>query len=257
MRLKLDFVLHWLLTIIFSVLAISGLAMVGARFGWVLSYDIATADLVHRVIALPYVILAFIAIGQELARILNDESQKDLVWGIFGRQGYGLFTMLTMLMFIVTGIILWKSHHSNMAALSFSMFVHEKLTYIVLASLVWHMYQKAHALSWPKQQVKNNLMTQQWFKVAIWFVTSSFFFAVVIIMVSLGGPDPSKQQVEAFMSGMMQAMMNSLMGIAAMDSGTENQAVALSVPLFTELLLFALIMAAYLVWRSAKSNEPS
>ncbi|SDD72137.1 hypothetical protein [Sporomusa acidovorans] len=257
MKLRLDFVLHWLLTIIFSVLAISGLAMVGARFGWVLGYDIATADLVHRVLAVPYVIIAFIVIGQELARVLTGESQGDLGWGIFGRQGYGLFTMLTMLMFIVTGIILWKSHHSNMAALSFSMFVHEKLTYIVMASLVWHMYQKAYAFLWTQQQVAGNLMTQRWFKVAIWFVASSFFFAVAVIMISIGGPDPSKQQVEAFMSGMMKAMMNSLMGIAAMDSGTENQAVALSVPLFTDLLLFALILAAYLVWRNAKPNEPS
>ncbi|SDD66974.1 Cytochrome b subunit of formate dehydrogenase [Sporomusa acidovorans] len=255
-KLRLEFVVHWLLTVIFAVLAISGLAMVGARFAWVLNYDIATADFVHRVIAVPYVVLAFLALGQELARVLKDDSQRDLGWGIFGRQGYGLFTLLTTLLFIVTGIILWKSHHGNKAALAFAMFVHEKLTYIVLASLVWHMYQKAHALLWPKQQTSGNLMTQQWFKVVIWFIASAFFFAVAVSMIAFGGPDPSKQQVEAFMAGMMQAMKNSLMGIAAMDSSGQSGVVELSVPLFTDLLVIALVLAAYLVWRSAKSNEP-
>ncbi|SMC44114.1 Cytochrome b subunit of formate dehydrogenase [Sporomusa malonica] len=256
-KLQLEFVVHWLLTVVFAVLTISGLAMIGARYGWLLNYDIATADFVHRVIAVPYILLAFLALGQELARVLKDDSQRDLGWGIFGRQEYGLFTLLTTLLFIVTGIILWKSHHGNKAALAFAMFVHEKLTYIVLASLVWHMYQKAHAFVWPKQQTSGNLMTQQWFKVAIWFIASAFFFAVAVIMISVGGPDPSKQQVEAFMAGMMQAMKNSLMGIAAMDSGGQGGVVEMSVPLFTNLLVIAFVLAAYLVWRNAKSNGSS
>ncbi|HWR43463.1 hypothetical protein [Sporomusa sp.] len=255
MKLRLEFVLHWLLTVIFAVLTISGLAMVGARFGWLLNYDIATADFIHRVIAVPYVVLAFLALGQEFSRVLKDDSRLDLGWSIFGRQGYGLFTLLTTLLFIVTGIILWKSH-DNKAAIAFAMFVHEKLTYIVLASLVWHMYQKAHALLWSTEQLSGNLMTQRWFKVGIWFIASAFFFAVAVVMVSVGGPDPSKQQVEAFMAGMMQAMKNSLMGIAAMDSSGQGGVVELSVPLFTNLLVIALVLAAYLVWRSAKSNEP-
>lgn len=257
MKLRLEFVLHWLLTVVFAVLAISGLAMVGARFGWVLNYDIATADFVHRVVAVPYVVLASIALGQELARVLKNDSQRDLGWAIFGRQEYGLFTLLTTLLFIVTGIILWKSHHDNKAALAFTMFVHEKLTYIVLASVVWHIYQKAHALLWTTEQNPDNLMTQRWFKVAMWFISSAFFFAVAVVMVSVGGPDPSKQQVEAFMAGMMQAMKNSLMGIAAMDSGGQGGVVEMSVPLFTNLLVIAFVLAAYLVWRSAKSNGSS
>lgn len=255
MNLRLDFVFHWLFTIVFSVLTISGVAMIGARFGWLLNYDIATADFIHRVIAVPYVVLTFLVLGQEFMRLLKGDSQEDLVYGLFGRQGYGLFTLLTTLLFIVTGIILWKSHHGNMAALSFAMFVHEKLTYIVLASLIWHMYGKAHAFLWIKEQTAN-LMTHSWLKIAIWFVASSFFFAVAAIMISLGGPDPGKVQVKAFMGGMMQAMMSSLMGIAAMDSG-QDVVLDMSQSLFATLPTIALTLAAYLVYRSAKSNEQS
>lgn len=255
MNLRLELVLHWLLTILFVVLTISGLAMVSAKFGWILNYDIATADFVHRIIAVPYVVITFLALGQEIIRAFKNKSQRDLNWAIFGRKGYGLFTLLTTLMFIITGIVLWKSHHSNRAALAFAMFVHEKLTFIVLASLVWHIYQKSYALLWPKKPIPANLMTQKWVKTTIWFVSSAFFFAVAAVMISFGSPDPSKQQVMMFMSGMMQTMHQSLMGIAAMDSGSQNGVMELSILIFIDLLVIAFPLAAYLVWRSIKSNE--
>jgi len=47
LKVKFDLVIHWIWTIVFSLLALSGLAMVGAKYGWVLQYDIAKADYVH------------------------------------------------------------------------------------------------------------------------------------------------------------------------------------------------------------------
>lgn len=230
--------------------------MVGARFGWILSNDIATADFVHRVIAVPYVLLTFIALLQESIRVLKDDSHRDLDWSIFGRNGYGLFTLLTTLMFIVTGIVLWKSHHGNMKALAFTMYVHEKLTFIVLASLIWHIYQKSHVLMWPKQVIRANLMTQRWFNVTIWFIASAFFFSIAAVMISFGAPEPTEQQVMAFMSGMMQAMHQSLMGIAAMDSGDNRGIMELSGTLLANMPIIAIFFAALLVWRGTKTNEP-
>jgi cytochrome b subunit of formate dehydrogenase len=48
LKVKFDFVIHWLWTIVFSLLALSGLAMVGAKYGWILQYDIEKADYIHR-----------------------------------------------------------------------------------------------------------------------------------------------------------------------------------------------------------------
>ncbi|SDD66417.1 cytochrome b/b6 domain-containing protein [Sporomusa acidovorans] len=260
MKLKLEFVLHWLMAITFSILAISGLAMAGARFGWILNYDIATADIVHRVTAVIYVIVTLASIGQEVMRVLRSDSKKDLPWSIFGRSGYGFFTLVTTLLFILTGVILWKSHHSNMAAVAFAMFVHENLTYIVLASLVWHMYQKAHGLLWPKQAVANNLMTQRWFKLVVWFITSSFFFAVAAIMVSFAGPPPGGQQIKAYMAGMMQAMDKSLMGLANMEpgltvAGQVTGVLPMSASMLVILLILAFLLAIGFLWEGQQKNE--
>lgn len=151
MKLKFDFVIHWLWTIVFSLLALSGLAMVGAKYGWILQYDLAKADYVHRVLAALFVVLTFISIGYEVYRALKSD-EKKLSWFIIGKGGYQLFTLITTLIFIITGAIIWVCMDTNMAAVSFALYIHEKLTYVVVASVIWHIYQKCHALVWPKKQ---------------------------------------------------------------------------------------------------------
>ena len=150
MNVKFDFVMHWLWTIVFSILVISGLAMVGARNGWILNYDIASADLLHRILAAIYVVLTFISIAYEVIRGWNNNKKKS-VWMIFGKSGYQLFTFITTLIFIITGVIIWVCMGTNMDAVAFSLYIHEKITYVVVASLIWHIYEKAHALLWPKK----------------------------------------------------------------------------------------------------------
>jgi hypothetical protein len=124
--------------------------MVGAKYGWVLNYDFSTADYIHRVLAAVYVLLTFISIAYEVVRAVKSED-KNLAWFIIGRGGYQLFTFITTLIFIITGAIIWICMDSNMSATAFALYIHEKLTYIVIASVIWHIYVKCHALVWPKK----------------------------------------------------------------------------------------------------------
>lgn len=157
-RVKFDFVIHWLWTIAFAGLALSGLSMVGAKYGWVLNYDIASADYIHRLLAVLYVLFTFISIVYEVIRSAKKE-EKKLVWFMIGKSGYQLFTYITTLIFIITGVVIWVCMDTNMAALSFSLYIHEKLTYIVSASVIWHIYVKCHALVIRKKERKSSSLS--------------------------------------------------------------------------------------------------
>ncbi|MDF2891040.1 MAG: hypothetical protein K0R80_1407 [Clostridia bacterium] len=159
MKIRFDFIIHWLWTIVFSLLALSGIAMVGPRYGWVLNYDIGAADISHRVLAAVFVILTFISIGYEVIRAIRNDTSSQ-AWFVIGSGGYQLFTYITTLIFIITGAIIWICMDANMAATAFALYVHEKLTYIVILSVIWHIYMKCHALVWPKkvQQGKSKTM---------------------------------------------------------------------------------------------------
>ncbi|MBC7766267.1 MAG: hypothetical protein H7Y41_07250, partial [Hyphomonadaceae bacterium] len=127
------------------------LSMVGAKYGWILNYDIATADYIHRVFAAIYVILTVIAIGYEVMRAVKRDDRR-LPWFIIGRSGYQIFTFITTLIFIITGAIVWLCMDTNEAAAAFALFVHEKLTYFVIGSVIWHIYVKSHALVVKKRE---------------------------------------------------------------------------------------------------------
>lgn len=156
MTVRFDFVIHWLWTIVFAGLVLSGLSMVGAKFGWILNYDIASADYIHRVLAAIYVVLTFIVVMFEVFRgIKNDD--KKLVWFVIGKTKYQLFTFITTLIFILTGVIIWVCMDTNLAAAAFALFIHEKLTYLVVASVIWHIYVKCHALVVNKKAKAKNV----------------------------------------------------------------------------------------------------
>jgi cytochrome b subunit of formate dehydrogenase len=146
LNIRFDFIIHWLWTIVFAILLLSGLAMVGARYGWVLNYDIALADYTHRFFSAVFVLLTFISIVFEAARrIKNDEKKQP--WFVIGKSGYQLFTFITTLVFIITGVIIWVCMGSDMKVTAYALYIHEKLTYIVAASVIWHIYEKSHALT--------------------------------------------------------------------------------------------------------------
>ena len=160
MKIRFDFIIHWLWTIVFSLLALSGIAMVGPRYGWVLNYDLGAADISHRVLAAVFVILTFISIGYEVIRAIKNDTSRQ-AWFVIGKSGYQLFTYITTLIFIISGAIIWICMDANMAATAFALYIHEKLTYIVILSVIWHVYVKCHALVWPKKvQTSNSKITK-------------------------------------------------------------------------------------------------
>lgn len=150
MKMRFDFAIHWLYAIIWSLLGISGFSMVSAKHGWLLNFNYATADYVHRTAAAAFVIVMLISIVHEIYRkIINDN--KHLAWFIIGRTGYQLFTFIMTLVLIITGAIIWICMEFNIKAVAFSMVIHEYASYVALASLIWHIYKKTHILIWPKK----------------------------------------------------------------------------------------------------------
>lgn len=154
MKIRFDFVVHWLWAIVWALLAISGFSMMGAKYGWIINYDYATADYVHRISAAIFVLLTFISICYEVYRNAKKDT-KYLAWFTIGRSGYQLFTFVTTLLFIVTGAIIWICTEFNLAGVGFALLMHEYVSYIALASVIWHIFQKSHALLWPKKAQPN------------------------------------------------------------------------------------------------------
>lgn len=155
MNVKFDFIMHWIWTVVYLLLCFSGIAMIGAKYGWILNYNIAIADITHRVLAAIFVILTFTAIMYEVYRVLKKDERKE-IWAIFGRSGYQLFTLITSLIFIITGALIWICMDTNMSATAFALYIHEVLTYIALGSVIWHIYKKCHALLWPVKKVNTS-----------------------------------------------------------------------------------------------------
>ena len=156
MKIRFDFVMHWLWAIVWSLLAFSGFSMVGAKYGWLFNFDYATADYIHRISAAIFVILTFISIFYEVFRKIKNDSSK-LAWFIFGRSGYQLFTFITALILIVTGALIWICIEFNMIIAGFALIVHEKIAFLALGSVIWHIYKKCHALMWPKKVAEAKL----------------------------------------------------------------------------------------------------
>lgn len=63
------------------------------------------------------------------------------------------------------------------------------------------------------------MMQKPWFKLFIWFVTTSFFFLFAAIIIAVLGPAPDENKSMLYMSGMMDAMHNSLMGLSMSIEG--------------------------------------
>lgn len=151
MNIRFDFVMHWIYAIAWALLGISGFAMVGAKYGWLVNFNYGMADYVHRLSAGFFVIITFISIFHEVYRSIKGDG-KYLAWNIIGRSGYQLFTFIVTLILIITGAIIWICSELNMTVAGFALIIHEYISYIALASIIWHIYMKCHALIWPKKK---------------------------------------------------------------------------------------------------------
>lgn len=156
MKLRFDFVMHWLWAIVWSLLALSGFSMVSAKHGWILGFDYATADYIHRLFAAVFVILTFVSIVYEVGRHITNKNNDKLAWFIIGRSGYQLFTFITTLIIIITGIIIWVCVAFRMEFAGFALIIHEYVSYLALGSIIWHIYKKCHVLTLRKKSVQCN-----------------------------------------------------------------------------------------------------
>lgn len=100
------------------------------------------------------------------------------------------------------------------------------------------------------------MMRQPWFKAIIWFLSTAFFFLASAVIISAFGPGPSEQQVMLFMSGMMDAMHNSLMGLSmTLESDPQMKALiyaASSIAL--PLILLSIVLGFYVRFLKDKNN---
>jgi cytochrome b subunit of formate dehydrogenase len=94
--------------------------------------------------------LTFISISYEVYRNIKKDT-KNLAWFVIGRSGYQLFTFITTLILIITGALIWICTELEMTIAGFALLMHEYISYIALASVIWHIYKKCHALMWPKK----------------------------------------------------------------------------------------------------------
>ncbi len=154
MKLRFDFVMHWLWAIVWSLLALSGFSMVGAKYGWIVNFDYALADYIHRIFAAIFVVLTLVSILYEIFRNVKNDTNK-LPWFIFGRSGFQSFTFITTLILIVTGALIWICIEFDLKAIGFALLMHEYIAYLTVGSVIWHIYKKSHALIWPKNKEAN------------------------------------------------------------------------------------------------------
>lgn len=82
-----------------------------------------------------------------------------------------------------------------------------------------------------------------------WSVSTSFFFAASVIIISLLKPGPTETQVMRFMHAMMSAMETSLMGAAMETSESTAFLMGLSSKLSVVTILIAVISGALLKLR--------
>jgi len=144
MNIKPDFYVHWIWTATFGILALSGFVLMGARYGWMMNYAVPVADYLHRTLAALFTLLLAASVLMEILRILTDF--KISAWMMVGTEAYQVFTLLTTLLLIISGLFIWVCMEWSPAALTFSMIVHEIVSFLAVASIIWHIYQKSHSL---------------------------------------------------------------------------------------------------------------
>ncbi len=88
------------------------------------------------------------------------------------------------------------------------------------------------------------MVQKAWFKIFVWFMTTFFFFLASGVIISMFRPGPSEIDVMRFMSGMMGAMENSIMGIAM---GIESNATFSRILAFSYFMLTPIIVISVVV----------
>lgn len=143
--IKLDFIIHWLWAAVFGILLITGIALMGAKYGWVMNYQIALADYLHRTMAAVWVVLTIIAVVMEAIRHL-DGKQAKMPWLIINNTALGRYVLVSTLLFTISGVFLWICKDFSHTVIAFSLVVHDLLAFISVPVIILHIWDKAYAL---------------------------------------------------------------------------------------------------------------
>lgn len=144
-KLKLEFLLHWIWAFVFGLLMLTGIALLGPKYGWILNYNLGLADYLHRTLAVTFTFLTLLEIILEIKRIVWHNSKQE-PWLVFGKKGFALITFISAQLFIISGILLWLCIEDNHALLALASIIHETVTYGMVIGMIWHLYDKAHVL---------------------------------------------------------------------------------------------------------------
>lgn len=144
-KFKIEFILHWLWTAVFGVLLITGIALMGPKYGWAMEYNLALADYLHRTLAVALTLLLFIEVCLEIRRILFLNSKRE-PWLVVGRNGFPLVTFVASFLLIISGLLLWVCVEDNHAIVAFASMIHEGVTFAIAFGIIWHIYDKSHVL---------------------------------------------------------------------------------------------------------------
>jgi hypothetical protein len=87
------------------------------------------------------------------------------------------------------------------------------------------------------------MVQKPWFKIFVWFMATFFFFLASAVIISMFRPGPSETDVMKFMSGMMGAMENSIMGVAMSieSNSTFSRILAFSYFMLTPIIVISVI----------------
>lgn len=144
-RFKHEFILHWIWVAVFGLLVITGLTLLGPKYGWILNYNLGLADYLHRTLSVTFTILTFIEIVLEIRRIIWHGARKE-AWLVMGKHGFALITFITSQLFIISGMLLWLCIEDNHVLLALASIVHEMVAFAMIIGMVWHLWDKSHVL---------------------------------------------------------------------------------------------------------------
>lgn len=101
------------------------------------------------------------------------------------------------------------------------------------------------------------MVQKPWFKIFIWFLATFFFFLASAVVISLLKPGPSESEAMSYMSAMMAAMENSIMGVMMGNEGGSTLQTILkwTIALFPFATILSVIVGLILRKRSGEDRN--
>jgi putative exporter of polyketide antibiotics len=101
------------------------------------------------------------------------------------------------------------------------------------------------------------MLQKPWFKLFVWFLSTFFFFLTAATIISLLKPGPSEDEVMKYMSGMMGAMENGVMGVMmGIESNTTLKSILIwSITTFPVGVVLSIIVGVILRKRNSEDKH--